>query len=652
MVIFPTGLTYSRNTKAPFETNRVFATLADMFAYLDNQDQTGYLGMTVVVTSDSTASNNGVYVVTREGSVAPNADGTMPAHPKIGQDTNAEWANVSRLASNDNLSAEIKHIKAALANKVDMLTTTINGQILRGDITLDATNIRVKGSNGDSLNDKFTQIESQISTVSSNHTKIEGKEGKITLDTQANENGKVKFVMSEDKQISATVVGLKSAAYTESSAFDAAGAAAAAKSAVIGVSGDDSTKDTIYGAKAYADSKIAEAINSAMHIKGTIGTGGDITALPTSGVKVGDAYVVKTAGTYTSHKCEVGDIIIATATTPAWTVIQNNLDAATVDTLGTVKLGVATVSTTNTSKYAVGNDANGKLAVAVPTADLQQASKTGHYTPADLDNTVAASENPLSKDDIIATAVSYDAKGHITAVTGKKINVAAIGGVKSISIHQQDSTEALKNSSAGAVDESGNISLTLVADTYRGATNGTGNQEDGINENGHNGVAGLVPAAKAEQANYVLTGGGTWQDATGLVSIMHAEYETGVVTPGLVPAFSGNTDGSGVGFADNYFLSAAGDWRPVDRLVEYWLRGNYDDDTVGCLNKIILSGSNGSITSLDINKVHTAQVANSTAESLTITQGNTNKVFNGSTAVSINLDQYALASDLEWIEFN
>lgn len=648
MVIFPTGLTYSRNTKAPFETNRVFATLADMFAYLDNQDQTGYLGMTVVVTSDSTASNNGVYVVTREGSVAPNADGTMPAHPKIGQDTNAKWANVSRLASNDNLSAEIKHIKAALANKVDMTTTTINGKALYGSVILDATNIRIDGGFGDSVKDKLTQIESQISTVSSNHTKIEGKEGEITLDTQANENGKVKFVMSEDKQISATVVGLKSAAYTESSAFDAAGAAAAAKSAVIGVSGDDSTKDTIYGAKAYADAKIAEAINSAMHIKGTIGSDGDVTVLPTSGVKVGDAYVVKVADTYAGHKCEVGDIIIATATTPAWTVIQNNLDAATVDTLGTVKLGVATVSTTNTSKYAVGNDANGKLAVAVPVADLQQASKAGHYTPADLDNTVA-SAGSLSENDVIATAVSYDNKGHITAVTGKKINIPALGGVKSISIHT-NSTEALKKSSAGDVDEKGNISLTLVADNYVGATNGTGNPEDGINENGHNGVAGLVPAAKAEQANYVLTGGGTWQDATNLVSVMHYEYETGIVIPGLVPGRD-SSEPFGYGGAKNYFLSAAGDWRKVDQ-VKYSLSGEYDSDSVGCLTKIVLTGDDGTTSPLNIAKVHTAQVANSTAESLTITQGNANKVFNGSTAVSINLDQYALASDLEWIEFN
>ena len=56
-------------------------------------------------------------------------------------------------------------------------------------------------------------------------------------------NGTVKFNGAEVK-----VHGLGSAAFTESSAYDAAGAAAA----VLGVSGDAKTANTVYGAKAYA----------------------------------------------------------------------------------------------------------------------------------------------------------------------------------------------------------------------------------------------------------------------------------------------------------------------------------------------------------------------------------------------------------------
>ena len=77
----------------------------------------------------------------------------------------------------------------------------------------------------------------------------------------------------------------------------------------------------------------------AMVFKGTLGTGGTITSLPTTGVKVGDTYRVITAGTYASIVCEVGDLIIATATTPTWTVAQTNID------------GAVTASTTTTNGY-------------------------------------------------------------------------------------------------------------------------------------------------------------------------------------------------------------------------------------------------------------------------------------------------------------
>lgn len=49
------------------------------------------------------------------------------------------------------------------------------------------------------------------------------------------------------------VHGLGSAAYENTSAFDASGAAATAKSEVIGTSGDAASANTIYGCKAYAD---------------------------------------------------------------------------------------------------------------------------------------------------------------------------------------------------------------------------------------------------------------------------------------------------------------------------------------------------------------------------------------------------------------
>lgn len=69
-----------------------------------------------------------------------------------------------------------------------------------------------------------------------------------------------------------------------------------------------------------------------MTFKGTIGTGGTVTALPATH-KVGDTYKVSTAGTYAGAKCEIGDIIIcvkdgSSDTASDWTIVQSNIDGA------------------------------------------------------------------------------------------------------------------------------------------------------------------------------------------------------------------------------------------------------------------------------------------------------------------------------------
>lgn len=50
--------------------------------------------------------------------------------------------------------------------------------------------------------------------------------------------------------------------------------------------------------------------NDAMVFKGTIGTGGTVTALPTTH-SAGWAYKVIEAGTYAAKVCEIGDLLVA-----------------------------------------------------------------------------------------------------------------------------------------------------------------------------------------------------------------------------------------------------------------------------------------------------------------------------------------------------
>ena len=95
---------------------------------------------------------------------------------------------------------------------------------------------------------------------------------------------------------------------------------------------------------AFVQAEIAN-IAGGMIYKGTLGTAGDITALPTT-YKVGWQYKIITAGTYAGNDCEVGDFIVAIVERSGsgnqnadWSVIQSNitppgsLSNSTIDSL-------------------------------------------------------------------------------------------------------------------------------------------------------------------------------------------------------------------------------------------------------------------------------------------------------------------------------
>lgn len=90
---------------------------------------------------------------------------------------------------------------------------------------------------------------------------------------------------------------------------------------------------TTNAVKEYVSAQVGAV--DAMRFKGTVGNNGNPGTLPTSGVKVGDTYRVITAGTYAGQTCEIGDLIIAIATTPTWTVAQTNIDGAVTASLTT-----------------------------------------------------------------------------------------------------------------------------------------------------------------------------------------------------------------------------------------------------------------------------------------------------------------------------
>lgn len=108
------------------------------------------------------------------------------------------------------------------------------------------------------------------------------------------------------------------------------------------------------------------AYANAMTFKGTLGTGGTITALPASH-NAGDTYRVITAGTWAGKYCEVGTLIICTTDGTAandahWTSVETNEDGAIIGPSSSTTNSLAFFNSTtgrvinSTSKITVYND--------------------------------------------------------------------------------------------------------------------------------------------------------------------------------------------------------------------------------------------------------------------------------------------------------
>lgn len=90
-------------------------------------------------------------------------------------------------------------------------------------------------------------------------------------------------------------------------------------------------------------------VTGSMHFKGTVGTGGTAgTSLPTSSVKVGDTYKIVSDGTYAGQSAKIGDLFIATATTPTWAYVPSGDETAVTSITAGTGLTGGTITTTGT----------------------------------------------------------------------------------------------------------------------------------------------------------------------------------------------------------------------------------------------------------------------------------------------------------------
>lgn len=179
---------------------------------------------------------------TVDGKVTANANITAGTKCKITYDAkglvtagaNLEESDIPTLAT-----SKISGLGTALNGKVPT-TRTVNSKPLSANVVLAGADILVGGDGTYSESDLQAAIEAMdgriTSAAASRVQSFGGQTGAITVDTANTTNGQVKFSMSS-KQLKGTVNGLKSAAYTESSAYATSAQGAKADSAIQVVNG-------------------------------------------------------------------------------------------------------------------------------------------------------------------------------------------------------------------------------------------------------------------------------------------------------------------------------------------------------------------------------------------------------------------------------
>lgn len=195
---------------------------------------------------------------TVNGKVTANANITAGTKCKITYDAKGLVTAGADLTASDIPTLAISKISGldtALNGKVPT-TRTVNSKPLSANVVLAGADILVGGDGTYSESDLQAAIEAMdgriTSAAASGVQSFGGQTGAITVDTANTTNGQVKFSMSSN-QLKGTVNGLKSAAYTESSAYATSAQGTKADSAIQVV---NSTADTTYIATSKSETTV------------------------------------------------------------------------------------------------------------------------------------------------------------------------------------------------------------------------------------------------------------------------------------------------------------------------------------------------------------------------------------------------------------
>ena len=269
-----------------------------------------------------------------------------------------------------------------IESKVDK-TTTVNGKPLSSNIVIDGTDIVVGGTSDyrtDSLATALQKIDDFIGDAESYAvTSFGGQTGNITLQLNSETNGDVNFTMF-NKELRGTVVGLKSAAYTEAQEYATAAQGLKADSAVQSVrESNTGTNISILASKTgniinLTPSLIISTVSSnetglttAKDVKSYVDT--SINNLDKAAVTAGTGQVI---GSVSQSNGIISASVKTLAEVDIPTLSQSKISGLTASLnakQNTITGAASTVATNNlAANRALVSDAGGKIAVSVVTS--------------------------------------------------------------------------------------------------------------------------------------------------------------------------------------------------------------------------------------------------------------------------------------------
>lgn len=395
---------------------------------------------------------------------------------------------------------------AAAGVKTAVDAYTINGKALASaSITLGGADITVGGEStqkGSTVAVAFKELEDKVATVEGKAgvTSIGGQAGAISVKNGQVNSGSINLSVSAEKELSATIVGLKSAAYTEASAYDKAGAAATVKSDLLGTSGSAGTtiwgldqkietnktnaNTALAGAKTELENKITSAsadlqnqINTkAVQADWSQGTTTDPSYIKNkpdiSGIAdkqaaaaikaLGVQKVEAAAGQFiTAVSASEGKLISVTSAAVKATQVTYGTDSNVGAALDSVKADVAAIKGTGTGSISSQIDAKIN---ALNSEAANTASSAGTTATAQIKVAVSESAGKLSKVEVFAPKFALPSEVTSAVSTAKTELIGAAGTPDTI--RHAESLANAAQTTANEAKTAAETASTTAASTY------------------------------------------------------------------------------------------------------------------------------------------------------------------------------------------